>query len=181
MYAKETGEKVDQKMMDFICSNSRQGRPVFVDGFGPDKIDGFLKQVEGYPVKIGLAYLPLHHLTDRVAKRNATAKATGDEAEVRSYEQITRQFLEHFKRAEEGDPVIGYISLQKVELAFSKMQPKDSNEEEALKQLKGKIVEEYGLRSSDKIPLTGRFSYHVLVKTKYSPKESVGQIMKSYE
>ncbi len=58
----------------------------------------FLKQTDGYPVKRGLAYLPLHHLADRVTKRNETAKITGDDAEVRSYEQITHQFLDHYKR-----------------------------------------------------------------------------------
>lgn len=179
MYAKETGEKVNQKMINFICSNSKQGHPVFVDGMGPDMLDAFLKQTDGYPVKIGLAYLPLHHLADRVTKRNTTAKETGDEAEVRSYEQITNQFLEHFKRAETGDPIIGYISLEKVEKAFSKMQPKDSKEEEALKNLKIKVIEEYKLNGKDKIPLTGRFSYSVLVKTKQSPQESVSHILKS--
>ena len=34
MYIKETAEKVDQKMIDFITSQSRQGHPVFVDGMG---------------------------------------------------------------------------------------------------------------------------------------------------
>lgn len=181
MYAKETAEKVNQKMINFICSNSKQGRPVFVDGMGPDMLEAFLKQTDGYPVKVGLAYLPLHHLVDRVTKRNATAKATGDEAEVRSYEQITSQFLEHFKRAEKEEPVIGYISLEKVERAFSKMQPKDSKEEAALGNLKVKIVEEYRLTGSDKIPLTSRFPYDVLVKTKKPPETSVHHILQSYE
>jgi len=179
MYAKETGEKVNQKMINFICFNNKQGHPVFVDGMSPDMLDAFLKQTNGYPVKIGLAYLPLHHLADRVTKRNTAAKKTGDEAEVRSYEQITNQFLEHFKCAEVNDPVIGYISLEKVEKAFSKMQPKDSREEEALKNLKTKVIEEYKLNGEDKIPLTSRFSYHVLVKTKQSPQESVSHILKN--
>jgi hypothetical protein len=180
MYAKETAEKVNQKMVDFICSNSKQGRPVFVDGMGPDMLEAFLKQTDGYPVKVGLAYLPLHHLVDRVTKRNTTALATGDEAEVRSYEQITRQFLEHFKPAEMGEPVIGHISLPKVETAFSKMQARDAKEEEALKGLKAKLIEEYKLSGTDKIPLSSRFPYHVLVKTKQSPQDSVGRILDSY-
>ena len=86
MYAKETAEKVNQKMLDFICSNSKLGRSVFVEGMGPDMLEAFRTQTGGYPVKVGLAYLPLHHLVDRVTKRNATALATGDDAEVRSYE-----------------------------------------------------------------------------------------------
>lgn len=180
MYAKETAEKVNQKMVDFICSNSKQGHPVFVDGMGPDMLEAFLKQTDGYPVKVGLAYLPLHHLVDRVTKRNTTALATGDEAEVRSYEQITRQFLEHFKPAEMGEPVIGHISLAKVESAFGKMKARDDKEEEALKGLKAKLIEEYKLSGSDKIPLSSRFPYHVLVKTKQSPQDSVGRILDSY-
>ena len=147
----------------------------------PDKIDSFLKQIENYPVKVGLAYLPLHHLADRVTKRNATALATGDEAEIRSYEQITRQFLEHFKRAEVGEPVISHISLEKVEKAFIKMQPKDSQEEEALKKLKTRVIKEYKLSGPDKIPLGSHFPYSVLVKTKQSPQESAEHILKSTE
>ncbi len=180
MYAKETAEKVNQKMIDFICSNSKQGRPVFVDGMGPDMIEAFLKQTDGFPVKTGLAYVPLHHLADRVTKRNETAKITGDDAEVRSYEQITIQFLEHYKRAESGEPVIGHISLEKVERAFSKMQAKDKKEEEALGSLKIKLIEEYRLTGHDKIPLTSRFPYHVLVKTKNPPQESVQRVLESH-
>ncbi len=180
MFAKETAQKIDQKMVDFICSSSKEGRPVFVDGMGPDTLDDFLKQTDGYPVKLGLAYLPLHHLVDRVTKRNSAAQATGDEAEVRSYEQITRQFLDHFKPAERGEPVIGHISLERVEEAFSKMKPRDSQEEEALIDLKIKVIEEYKFSGPDKIPLSSRLPYHVLVKTKQSPQESVDRILSSY-
>lgn len=180
MYAAETSAKINQKMIHFICSESRQGRSVFVDGLGPDTIEAFSKQMYGCPVKIGLAYLPLHHLVDRVAKRNATARSTGDDAEVRSYEQITRQFLEHFKFAEAGEPVIGHLSLEKMNTAFRQMKPQ-KEEEEALKKLKDKMTEEYGLRGSDKIPLSSRFHYDVLVKTKQSSEKSVCQILKSYK
>ena len=180
MYAKETAEKVNQKMIYFICSNSKQGRPVFVDGMAPDMIEAFLKQTDGYPVKRGLAYLPLHHLADRVTKRNETAKITGDDAEVRSYEQITHQFLDHYKRAESGEPVIGHMSLAQVERAFSKMKAKDKKEEEALGALKIKVIEEYRLSGHDKIPLASRLPYNVLVKTKHPPQGSVQRILKSY-
>lgn len=180
MYAKETADKINEKMITFICSQSRQGRSVFVDGLGPDTIEPFAKQTHGYPVKIGLAYLPLHHLVERVTKRNETAKSTGDDAEVRSYEQITKQFLEHFKRAEGGEPVIGYLSLEKMNLAFSKMKP-NKKEEENLKSLKSKMIKEYGLKSGEKTPLTSRFHYDVLVKTKQSPEVSAGHILRSHK
>jgi hypothetical protein len=180
MYAKETAGKINQKMIDFICSSSKERHPVFVDGMGPDMIEAFLKQTDGYPVKIGLAYLPLHYLVDRVTKRNETAKITGDGAEVRSYAQITGQFLDHYKRAEGSDPVIGHMSLAKIEAAFSKMQAKDKKEEEELASLKTKVIEEYRLSGSDKIPLTSRFPYDVLVKTKRPPQESVQRILGSY-
>jgi Chloramphenicol phosphotransferase-like protein len=179
MYAKETADKINEKMITFICAQSRQGRSVFVDGLGPETIEPFLKQTHGYSVKIGLAYLPLHHLVDRVTKRNETAKSTGDDAEVRSYEQITRQFLEHFKHAEGGDSVIGYLSLEKTNLAFSKMKP-NKEEEETLKSLKNKMIGEFGLVTGAKVPLASRFHFDVLVKTKQSPEISVGHVLRSY-
>lgn len=180
MYAKDIAEKVNRTMIDFIRLNSRQGRPVIVDGLSPDQLGDFYKQTDGYPVKTGLAYLPLHRLVDQVAKRNETAKITGDIAEIRSYERIISQFLEHYKRAESGEPVIGYMSLEKVDRAFSKMQAKDKKEEDALGALKVKVIEEYKLSGHDKIPLTSRFPYKVLVKTKNPPQESVQRILESY-
>lgn len=179
MYAKDTAEKVNQKMVDFICQNCQQGRSVFVDGLGPDKVADFLKQTEGHTVKMGLAYLPLHHLVDRVTDRNEKARKSGDEAEVRSYKQITAQFMEHYKPAESGDLVVGHISLEKVEGSFGKMRPKDKEEEEALKALKSKVIAEYKLSGPGKIPLAARVPYHVLVKTKRPPGDSAQSILDS--
>ena len=129
MYAKETADLINRKMINVIKSNSSLGFPVFVDSLEPGKIGRFLEDTREHPVKVGIAYLPLHHLADRVTKRNETAKNTGDEAEIRSYEQITSQFLDHYKLAQGEDNVIGHISLLKIEKAFSKMIP--GNEEEA--------------------------------------------------
>ena len=78
------------------------------------------------------------------------------------------------------EPVIGHISLEKVESAFGKMKAKDDKEEEALKGLKAKVIEEYRLSGSDRIPLSSRFPYHVLVKTKQAPQDSVGRVLGSY-
>jgi hypothetical protein len=50
----------------------------------------------------------------------------------------------------------------------------------ALKVLKARLIAEYKLSGGDKIPLSSRFPYHVLVKTKQSPQDSVGHILSSY-
>lgn len=180
MYVKETAEKVNEKMIDFIRSNSDSGSPVFVDGLGPDMLEAFLQQTKGYPVKVGLAYLPFHLLVGRVTQRNEVAILSGDDAEVRSYKQITEQFLDHYKCAETGDPIVGRLSLEKVNRAFDKMRPRDKQEAEALVGLKVKMIEEYKLDGGGKVHLSSRFHYNVLVQTKRPPEDSIQHITKNY-
>ena len=75
---------MNQKMMDCIHTHCLQGHSVFVDGMAPDMVNDFLRQTASHSVKLGLAYLPLHHLVDRVTKRNTTAGMSPNTSLIRS-------------------------------------------------------------------------------------------------
>ena len=63
--------------------------------------------------------------------------------------------------------------------AFHKMRLQ-KEEEGTLKTLQSKMIKEYGLIGSEKIPLSSRFHYDILVKTKNPSAKSVSEILGSY-
>ncbi len=118
MYDKETKNTVNTKMINAIYQHSKNGMPVVVDGMTPrTMIKKFAEETQGtYPITMGLAYLPLPHLIDRVTKRNNYAISSGDDTETRSYSQVIKQFIEHYKPATSQDKkdkkVIGHITTK---------------------------------------------------------------------
>ena len=116
----EEMEDLDAKLIGHVIEASQRHPGVVFDP-QPGLMEQFLERSSSASVKIGLVYCPFTELPIRIALRNTKALGeSGDPKEWRAPIHPIMQFLDYYRPAKPGEPVVDTLHRAEVESIFEK-------------------------------------------------------------